>query len=263
MSIFSERQGLSVPDAEITIRDSAPDELREVLPTLCYQVGLRPSDLREWLCELLLQAPDRNNWSDPNIDSEVRNLLLDCEWFEVYDAIEVIGRQLQRRIHNGTLAAGPFEQQINRYFRRAGIGWQLVNGTLEMRGPETFEKAIRQGRDVLLTAGKHTAANELHEAILDLSRRPNAEITGAIQHAMAALECVARDKCFTKDTLGDLLRRNPGLFPRPLDDLVQKAWGWSSNSGRHLVEGAPPAFEDAELVVGLSGVLCRFLGRKL
>ena len=79
---------------------------------------------------------------------------------------------------------------------------------------------------------------------------------------MAALECVARDVVGSKDTLGQLIQRNPGLFPKPVDQIVEKAWAYSSNFGRHLVEGMPPNFDEAELMVGVSGVLCRYLTRR-
>lgn len=256
MTTFSTRHGLSRPDAEITIRQDAPGEVRDALAIIAYQCGLRPSTLREVLCRIRYCAPDKGNWSEfPNIEGEVRELLAECEWFEVYDFVEAIAS-----LHAGTSAA--LAEEVNRYFRVAGVGWQLVDGRLEMRGAEVFEHAIRQGQRDLRLQGKLTAASELHEAIQDLSRRPAAEITGAIQHAMAALECVARDACVSKDTLGDLVRRNPDLFPKPVDQIVEKAWGYTSNFGRHLQEGRPPEFEEAELMVGLSGVLCRYLTRR-
>ena len=268
MTSFSERHGLSVPDAEITVRNDAPDELRGVLPEICYKVGLGPRGVRTVLCELLFRAPDRQNWTEyPNIDDEVHRLLRECAWFEVYDAIEKLYAQFRLpqfyRAAGSSSTALEFETEINRYFRRNGIGWQLVDGAVELRGSEAFELAIRQGREELYAQGRHTASQELHEAIQDLSRRPSPEITGAIQHAMAALECVARDKCATKDTLGDLIRRNPSLFPKPVDLIIEKAWGWTSNYGRHLQEGQSPSFEEAELIVGISGVLCRYLARRL
>lgn len=264
MNTFSERHGLSVPDAEIRVREDAPDSLREVLPTICYKLDWTPSELRSLLCELFLKAPDPSNWSDfPNVDGEVRQLLRECAWFEVYDAIEAIYARSRRRTYQMEPATGAFENLINRFFRREGIGWQVIDGRVEVRGTEAFETAVRQGRDLLWARGKPTAATELHEAITDLSRRPHAEVTGAIQHAMAALECVARDALMSKDTLGDIVRRNPTLFPPPIGEIVSKAWGYSSNFGRHLQEGAPPTFEEAELLVGLSGVMCRYLARKL
>lgn len=256
MTTFSTRHGLSRPDAEITIRQDAPSEVRDALATIAYRCGFRPSALREVLCGIRYRVPDKGNWSEfPNIDEEVRGLLAECEWFEVYDFVEAIASR-----HPG--ASASFADEVNRYFRVAGVGWQLVDGRLEMRGAEVFEQAIRQGQQELYRQGKLTAASELHEAIQDLSRRPVPEITGAIQHAMAALECVARDACVSKDTLGDLIRRNPDLFPKPVDQIVDKAWGYTSNFGRHLQEGKPPEFEEAELMVGISGVLCRYLARR-
>lgn len=256
MATFSARHGLSRPDAEITVRQEAPSEMRDALVSVAYQDGFKPSTLRDVLCRILYRRPGRGNWSEfPNIDGEVRDLLADCEWFEVYDFVEALAG-----LSRGTSAS--FEEEINRYFRIAGIGWQLVASRLEIRGTEVFEQAVRQGQQELHRQGKLTAAGELHEAIQDLSRRPSPEITGAIQHAMAALECVARDTCASKETLGDLIRRNPDLFPKPVDQIVEKAWGYTSNFGRHLQEGRSPDFEEAELVVGISGVLCRYLARR-
>lgn len=256
MTTFSTRYGLSRPDAEITIRQDAPSEMRDALARIAYHCGFKPSMLRDVLCRILYRAPDRANWSEfPNIDGEVRDLLEDCEWFEVYDFVEALAG-----FSRGT--SGAFGDEVNRYFRIAGVGWQFAAGRLEMRGTEVFERAVRQGQQELHSQGRVTAARELHEAIQDLSRRPTPEITGAIQHAMAALECVARDACASKETLGDLVRRNPNLFPKPVDQIVEKAWGYTSNFGRHLREGMAPEFEEAELMVGISGVLCRYLARR-
>ena len=62
---------------------------------IAYDVGLSPSSLREWLCNLLLESPDPSNWSEfPNVDNEVQGLLAGAEWFQVYDFIEVIVHSL-------------------------------------------------------------------------------------------------------------------------------------------------------------------------
>lgn len=256
MNTFSNRHGLSRPDGEITIRQDAPSKMRDALVSVAYQCGFTPSTLRDALCRILYRAHDKGNWSEfPNIDREVRDLLADCEWFEVYDFVEVLAG-----ISRGTSAT--YGDEVNRYFRIAGVGWQLVAGRLEMRGTEVFEEAVRESQQELQRQGRLTAARELHEAIKDLSRRPNPEITGAIQHSMAALECVARDACASNETLGDLIGRNRDMFPKPVDQIVEKAWGYTSNFGRHLQEGKEPEFEEAELMLGISGVLCRYLARR-
>lgn len=257
MDRFSSRHGYERDDAEINIRHDAPVELREAILSIAYSCGFKPSDLRSLLCTILYRAPDRGNWSEyPNIAGEVRALSEELEWFEVYDFIEALAGT-QRR---GERA---IEEELNRCFRRMGVGWQLIDGRLVARGTETFELTVRHGVDQLRQQGKTTASSELREALRDLSRRPEPEVTGAIQHALAALECVARDACGSNDTLGDLVRRNPGLFPKPVDEVVSKAWGYTSNFGRHLQEGNPPQFEEAELMVGLCGSLCRYLARRV
>jgi hypothetical protein len=253
---FSTRHGYERPDADITIRHEAPQDLRDAIISVAYECGFKPSDLRGHLCKILLRTPDRSNWSEfPNVDDEVRDLMGDLEWFEVYDLVEILAARPQR----SEISVG---EEVNRCFRRLGVGWQLIAGRLEVRGTETFEATVRQGVEALKQHGRHTAASELHEALRDLSRRPAPEVTGAIQHALAALECVARDVGGSRDTLGELVKRSPSLFPRPIDEVVSKAWGYSSNFGRHLHEGNPPRFEEAELMVGLSGALCRYLSRR-
>lgn len=70
---------------------------------------------------------------------------------------------------------------------------------------------------------------------------------------MAALECVARDVTGDpKATLGAIIAAKPVLIPKPLDQAVEKAWGYASQYGRHLVEGGNPSIEEAELIVGIS-----------
>ena len=230
--------------------------VRDAVIQIAYKCGLKPSDLRSFLCALLFRSPDRGNWSEtPNIDSEVRELIEDCEWFEVYDLIEELAKKC-------SLRGQDFSDEMNQFFRVAGVGWQLVDNQVEMRDSEVFEIAVRHGQSELRQQGRMTASNELHEALSDLSRRPVPETTGAIQHAMAALECVARDVTGSKDTLGQLVQRNAGIFPPLIEQIVVKAWGYTSNCGRHLTEGQQPQFEEAELMVGISGVLCRYLSRR-
>ena len=118
-------------------------------------------------------------------------------------------------------------------------------------------------RPCLENAGHRTAAKEIHEALADLSRRPKPDATGAVQHAMAALECAAGDVTGdARATLGEIIKKNPGLFQPPLDQAMEKVWGYTSQWGRHLREGREPSPEEAELVVGLASVMATHLTRK-
>ena len=57
---------------------------------------------------------------------------------------------------------------------------------------EAFEAIMSTAPGELVRAGLATASEELHKAIEDLSRRPTSDLTGAIQHGMAALERASR-----------------------------------------------------------------------
>ena len=268
-SKFSDRHGYSIPEAEITIRHEAPDWLRSLVVRAAYDSGLQPSSLRDVLCGLLLEAPDAGNWSEfPNIDGEVNHLLRNAEWFQVYDFIELVADDLRKMHHPvpGT-DLGPLEcftAKLNEVFRRKGIGWQLVDRRIHIRGPESFEAAVQKSKEVLNTTGRHVALHEIHQALSDLSRRPCPDVTGSIQHAMAALECVVRDVTGDpKSTLGDLMKLFPDAVPRPLDIAISKIWGFTSERGRHLRENDAPDIAEAELIVGLAGSLTAYMVKKV
>lgn len=266
---FSDRHGYSLPEAEITIRHEAPDWLRSLIVRAAYETGLRPSDLREILCSLLFEVPDPSNWSEfPNVDNEVYSLLANAEWFQVYDFIELVADELIKMDQTASVSdlspLAHFTSKLNEGFIRKGVGWKLVERRIQIRGPESFEVTVRQAKDLLEATGLQVAREEIHQALSDLSRRPAADVTGAIQHGMAALECVAREATGNpKATLGELLKKYPDLLPKPLDDALGKIWGFTSERGRHLRENDSPDIREAELVVELAGSITSYLVKKL
>ena len=222
---FSERQGLRArSEVEISVRSDAPYELRGVLVDLAYECGMRPSSMRSLVCRMLRKRPDPSNWSEfPNVDQEVRCLIDDCDWYYVYDIVEVIAQKMEEAPFS--YESEKFANEINAYFIANGIGWKLVGTLVETREPESLESTIAAALRGLKEEAP-TAQNELTEALRDLSRRPEPDITGAIQHAMASLECLSRQLTGDpKGTLGEILKRNPDLIPSPLDQAISKALG--------------------------------------
>lgn len=219
---FSKRHGFQPNEKQITVRHDAPHALRGVLIDIAYDAGFSPKDLRPVVCRTLRKRSDPNNWSEyPNIDNEIHSLLDDCEWYQVYDVIEEIYRVASQSMYGE--AANKFEEEINSYFRIEGIGWRLRAGKIEVRGEEGFESSVRNAYSVIEQSGLNTASNEMHEALTDLSRRPKPDVTGAIQHSMAALECVAREICGDrKAAIGDILKKFSSLIPKPLDHGIKK-----------------------------------------
>jgi hypothetical protein len=255
---FSQRFGFRGPEAPITVREDAPASLREALPQLADSLGLSPDGARDEVCRVLLVAPNANNWSAyPNVFNEVQGRIMEAPWHRVYDIAE--------RFHDRLASARPprhqeFEHRLNELFREQGIGWAMQGGRIVARGSEAFAGASRAASALMASSGRQTAATEMHEALADLSRRPAADITGAIQHAMAALECVARDVSGQPTrTLGQII---PTLgLTRPLDEGLEKLWGFASEYGRHVREGRTPRFEDAELVVTVASAISTYLIR--
>lgn len=258
-SSFPDRFGYQAPEAEITIREGAPTPVRDGILMAGYAAGLVPDTMRAILCQVLLLRPDQNNWSASNVEREVSALIDEAPWYRIYDFAERLYAEIGTRDFTGTQQAR-FEAQLNQLFRERGVGWEMKQGTLVARGSEAFALATGQATEVMRQHGAPTASNEIHEALRDISRRPQADVTGAIQHAMAALECVARDVGGTTATLGPIIRKL-GL-PAPLDQAVEKLWGFTSEQGRHILEGRQPQFEEAELVVTTASALSVYLLRR-
>ena len=270
MERFSTRHGFESPDPEITITRDAPRDLRDAVVSIAYEAGINPKWMRSIVCGLLRVREDPNNWSEfPNVDYEVREHIDNCEWFEVYDIIEACYESLltasKDAFRHSASEVRPafFFDELNRCFRKKGIGWQLIDGHLQVRGEEDFQTTVTTATTVLEETGRVTAAKEIHQAILDLSRRPEPDITGALQHGLAALECVLRDICNDpRATLGTLLSKYKGEIPPPLDQAIQKIWGFASEYGRHIQEGREPDYVDAALVVQVSAAVATYLSKK-
>lgn len=260
MEFFSKRYGFSSEDeVEITVREDAPEDMRAYLVQHAYEHNFKPTTLRNLVCKALKRRPDSNNWSEyPNVNNEVTSLILECKWYKVYDIIERICAHLGETAYREVYES--FEQELNEYFVEHGIGWKIVDGIIEYRGAEAFEVVVKAAQRVEQDAGLVTASNELHQAIADLSRMPTPDITGAIQHAMASLECVAREVTGDrKANLGDIMKKHGSIIPEPLDQAVIKAWGYASENGRHIREGREPSSREAELIVGLCASLGSYL----
>jgi hypothetical protein len=133
---------------------------------------------------------------------------------------------------------------------------RIVSGFL------SFESAVGNAYISLADAGSITARDEIHKALEDLAKRPVADLSGAVQHAMAGLECIANQAAGSSGLeLGKVIKSRPDLFPPPLNDVVPKLYGYASNNGRHITEGGEPDFAEAELLVGTAAIVATYLAR--
>jgi hypothetical protein len=255
---FAERYNLRAVKPA-TVREEAPARTRGGIFRIASTSGLKPFQLRRILCKRLLIKENHQIVEEHKILAEIEAMLEECVWYRVYCFTEDVYVELATR--NAALA-NDYAKAINSYFGETGIGWEIQDGNLHIRGGAGFEEAVRSANHALEHTGRLKAQEELRESIADISRLPEADITGAIQHAMAALECVARDLVGdTQITLGKLVKRYPNLMPTTLAVVVDKAYGFASDEARHLKEGKSIDFSEAELVVSLSATLITYLLR--
>ena len=99
----------------------------------------------------------------------------------------------------------------------------------------------------LSDTGRDLASRELNEAIRDISRRPEPDLSGALQHASACLEAVARDITGRQGNLGAIANSLP--VPEEIKGTVTQLWRYASDKARHGREGNEVAIADAKLVV--------------
>lgn len=256
MANFIERHGIELPEAPIKTRHEASKRLRNAVWSFALQAGFDKGMLADILKSVV---PCEDFDSQKSILSMYR-AWLSCDWQYVYLGIEEIALYM----HDSEFYdLRVFEKHVNDFFRREGFGWKIVDAKIEIRGPEAVEVSIKLAQARLSAEELDTASNELHEALKDLSRKPEPDVTGAIQHAGAALECVAKEiSGDPKKTFGAILNDNPGIFPKPLHEAAHKVWGFLSNNGRHIAEGVKPNHDVAFLVTGLVAALAAYLADK-
>lgn len=254
---FTNRMGIEIPQSPITVRNDAPYAFRNYLFQLMRKYEPSLKKIRAYVCFVTKEAEDPNNWGENEfMKNEIQTIIENCPWYRIYDIIEYFYTNL--RVNKAEYA-----KDINDYFIEKGIGWKFNNGFIETRGEEAFEQKIAEVVGILGYEGFLTSQNEIHEALKDMSKRPTPDITGSVQHSIAALECLCREITGDKKaTLGKLINDNPNIVPKPLDNVIKEIFGFASEQGRHLREGGAPNYEEAELVVHLSASLCTYLTKK-
>ena len=196
---FSQREGYTGQAREITVRQDAPPELRKAITRIARDAGMSPREIRNVVCKELHADPSELNSIDSYILQEVDELLSHCEWFRVYDFAELFhtklkwppvgrfGTSIENSFEVARAKAKGFEIRLNRYFMEQGIGWQMCDGKIVHRGSDAFERATQRAAEALSSTGQQTAKGQVQEALRDISRRPEPDVTGGITHAMAAL----------------------------------------------------------------------------
>jgi hypothetical protein len=267
--MFSQRSGYE-NNIPIEIREDAPQGLRTRILNFArmgYGKFLNPHfvDIHELIDIIwgILSEPGIQGTKE-ELATQAEQLISQCKWYKCYDIAEAFFSHLNKKYDKSMSVGNEFSTQysnkLNKYFIENGIGYKMENGKILARFSEPNEALIHESIKKL-EKDKHTnAGKELMEAYSDISRRPTPDLTGAIQHSRAALECVVRTITNNpKDTLGKLINDNKNLFPGAIKKIVDGIHGYSSEEGVHIDEMTNPTFKTAELMVSLSSAFCSFL----
>lgn len=250
MASFTERNNIPIEPSEISIRFKAPAELREWLFGLIKRLKYSIKSFRDIVCQMSCQSPNPNQWGENSyMEDEIRELLAKCQWNIIYDIIEETYKQIPVSTRKD------YTTSLNNFFCVNGYGWKLENGQVLSRGDDAFEQSVKSAI-TCIEFSNSDAYYEIKEALVDISKRPEPDVTGAIQHSMAALECFCRSLLNDeKHTLGELITHHRDSIPKPLDVAMEKLWAFSSEQGRHIKEGKAPSFHEAELTVHICASL--------
>lgn len=263
---FSERHGFDMIAPKITIIRDFPVEHREAVIRIAKQLGTDTALLREAMLEVLITGIDT---SDRNHDFIWPNLvyaLEECGWPKVYN----ISEEIYKIMKNTQTSFGrsvqtdhrqEYMDRLNHFFIEKGFGWEMRNGLIEYRGSEPFRIATTSAEESLQDRGFDHSANEVREAMRDLSRRPEPDLAGAVYHATQALEAIAGiDTKSSGKSLGKMI---PSLnLPAPLDEATHKLWGFVSGYVRHGNEEKQIDEEEAEMAVTVACALTTFIAKR-
>jgi hypothetical protein len=257
---FSDRNGITqVPRPT---PQEAPESLRYFLYKLLEVEHHKYPYSAALVLENFLRKPGLANQyanrHNPELWPRIYRLILDLDWWQIYNLIEYLSNS-----NDGPIGKYEFAHRLNELFTSENIPYRLdVSGLIVYHGSEGFELSVSSAVAILETTGRNTAASEIQEALNDLARRPNQDLTGAVQHAIAGLECIAKEVCGSKGgTLGNIAKRNPQHFPPPLDEAINKLYGFASERGRHLNEGGEPELRQVELIVGIAANVITYLAK--
>lgn len=254
MPSFSDRNNFTRRPVAITVREGAPQQLREAVMELAIKSGGSLPSIAAYIAD---KFPLTYAAYNIPIYHQAAEGLKQAEWFKVYDLAEELWLLL-RGVNKP--AAMKYEAHLNEYFYAHGVGWKMEGGKILARDNDSVEPAVVDASRALADCGLTTSARELEEARTDISRRPTPDITGAIQHLAAALECTMREASGDpKATFGELLKKYPNVFPPAIGSALEKVWGYASEMGRHVREGREPDVKEAFLALEMGSAAINYI----
>lgn len=240
---FKERMGFVAP--RVAIQDSELDEetrvalynaLHSVIEALRVEYQSRPGDGASTLMSMLWADYFKRPMDDfPGARftiPEVKDEILDGEWFDVLELLEEAGRCL-RSVASAPIAKGYFDI-LNAVFSRYLVGYRFVSAEVV---PVTSELETAAIEDAIEIGG--TVAVHLQRAVQLLSDRERPQYAKVVHEAISAVEAKVGDmtgKRVLSEGLKELEKLGFHTHPALRDGWI-KFYGYSSDAGgiRHAL----------------------------
>lgn len=233
MALFSERNNL-VPDEQIIQLESANKKLRTSVFNALY-VHMSLDDPYSWdetlarqFWILLWRNPlDRFPNNPYEFGQILKQSLLSCEWFGVYDAIEFVINAQKDNYHRQW---DDFQNVINSILEKERSGYRIING---LTAPIANDEELQSLEDSLKLPERFSGAGlHIQNAISQFSKRPNPDYRNTVKEAISAVESVAKvitgnDHASLGEALGIL--QNKEIAHPALLEGWKKIYGFTCN----------------------------------
>jgi hypothetical protein len=265
MSLFSQRHGYK-PIKTIMQIETIDEELRNGLwNALCifywdkvntnYYIDNLANQTIFWLLRTIWKSCFKkpidtigNRWVE--IHKYLREYFFKCNWYEVYDFIEIIATNpyFEDRVNNN------FIQACNSVLQLEVAGYRFIDRKITQI---TSEEEIAEIEGVLKN-GEVSSPEVIHlKTALNLfSDRKSPDYRNSIKESISAVETICRQIAGNRATLGKALGeiRKQGKIDLhgALEDAFEKLYGYTSDEGgiRHsLLEENHLDFEDAKFML--------------
>jgi len=197
------------------------------------------------------------------IPRAIENLIMDYNWWQVYDICELMYRELTYIPYRQQLS-----KQINKLFIDEQLGFEMREGAIEKVGSGFIDAQVKEARYLLKEPEFKGADEHFEKAIKALNVRPNPDVENCIKDAVAAIESVARiivndDKALLSNIIKDMA--NKGIIPKPLDQAIQKIYAYRGDQpgvAHGLVGASKVTIDEAEFVLAMSAAIIIYLVKK-
>lgn len=260
---FSHRRQSQIPKEDL-LPDELPIQLREAIAAAAIYCSYNIVRTKELIRKTVLYLPRTYDWENGSVEDEIKALITECEWYLVFDVVEVIYADLIKKSPSSGITGAmlsfsksmqpgkgaEFRELVNERLMVSGSVWKLskVGGIVKKSDIQTYD--LLSSISEKMEDSNPTALSEISKALDDLNRKPEPDYSGSVHHSMAALECLVIERFGRgKDAqMSDVIRRINFGKESAFWTAVEKLFVSSHALGRHVKEGKPPSPAQARFI---------------